>query len=69
MALSDSRVALKDLSGPVIRYECMLSILKTDYFQMRFLYKSDMRISTVGKHYMNYKIKHLYAKKTIPFTF
>ena len=25
-------------------------ILKTDYFQLWFLYKSNLRISTVGKH-------------------
>jgi len=39
-------VPLKALSDQL----SMLIILKTDNFQLRFLYKSDLRISTAGKH-------------------
>ena len=43
-----SMVPLKALSDQAwIRYQCLR--LKTNYFQLWFLYKSDLHISTTGK--------------------
>ena len=42
----------------------MFIILKTGYFQVWFLYKSDLRISTAGKHNEISKTEHFYLTKT-----
>ena len=39
----------------------MFKTLTNDYFQLWFLYKSDLRISTTGKHKKNFGIKNFQA--------
>ena len=52
---------IKTFSGQVeIRYQLYQpSFIKTDYFKLWFLYKSDLSISTAGKHKGIIKIKTL----------
>ena len=50
-----SRLTMVPLN-PLIKYELdiCVSLLKTDHFHLKFLYKSDLRISTAtkwGKYY------------------
>ena len=44
----------------------MYKILKTKYFQLWFLFKSNLRFSTAEKHEVIIKIKHFKTKKDIP---
>ena len=42
----------------------MLIVLKTDYFQLGLVHKSDLRIFTARKHLEVIRIKHFKLKKT-----
>ena len=44
-----------------MKYESMFRILKTDDFQMWFLYKSDLRICFAEKHLGIIRIKQLWT--------